>query len=316
MTAGAILVASICRDRKALQAGMNGYLIAGVWLSVLLFLTSYGALRGATATDFKEASYAREAAFEENPLEAGLNRMAVVAAQGCAVALAFAIAARDPRKRFLFLGLCAFCTVAAFLPVSRSGVVNVAISCAAVLLAYQGPGKWKRILVTGTVIIAAILIFVPGVVFSRMTYSTETDSKGRQDGRARVYTASMQYLEEYIVFGIGAGNFATSWGISHGYVSRGGNALGAHNALFQVTIFWGVFGLLAVLLVLWLAFRALPKRHGDDVLAISLKGIAMTVFLLLMVIHALYAKEYSLGLGMIVGARRWVWPRREYQSEG
>jgi len=312
MTGGAILVAAICRDRKALLAGIHGYLIAGLGLSVFLFMTAYGSLRGASAADFREASIVREEAFVENPLEAGLNRMALVGAQGAVVALALAMAARKPRARYFFLALCAFCAVASFLPLSRSGALTTALGCATVLFAYQGRGKWTRILVTSILLAGAVVFFVPDVVFSRMTYSTEADN-GKQEGRARVYTRSIQYLDEYVLMGVGAGNFATAWGISHGYISRSGNALGAHNAFFQVTIFWGLAGLFALSLTVWLAYRCVPKRCGEDVLAIALKGIAVTVLMLMLVVHALYAKEYSLGLGMLVGAQRWVWPPRARQ---
>lgn len=313
MTAGAVLVASICRDRKALQAGINAFLIAGIGLSVFLFLTSYGALRGASAADFREASNVRAEVFDDMALNANLNRMALVASQGTVVALAFAMAAKKPRQRLLFMGLCGFCTVAAFLPVSRSGVLTVALASAVVLFAYRGRGRWMRMLVTGVLLAGAIVFFVPDVVFSRMAYSTES-KKGKQEGRARVYTNSFAYLDEYLFTGVGAGNFATSWGQKHGYVSRGGNTLGAHNTLLQVTIFWGLAGLFALCLIVWQAYRCVPKFCGDDVLAISLKGLAVTVLMLMLVVHALYAKEYSLGLGMLVGAQRWVWPSEHHKA--
>ena len=39
MIAGAVLMASLYRDRQALRAGLSGYIIAGISFSVFLFLT-------------------------------------------------------------------------------------------------------------------------------------------------------------------------------------------------------------------------------------------------------------------------------------
>jgi len=55
MILGAVFVASLCRDREALQASVYGYILAGLWLSVLLLTNSYHTLSGATATDFRDA---------------------------------------------------------------------------------------------------------------------------------------------------------------------------------------------------------------------------------------------------------------------
>src|SRR3990172_1328757 len=73
MFLGAVFVASLCRDRQALQASVYGYILAGLWLSVLLLTTSYGTLSGATAADFRDASLVREQVLGANPLETNTN---------------------------------------------------------------------------------------------------------------------------------------------------------------------------------------------------------------------------------------------------
>ena len=60
MIGAALLVASLCRDRAALKVFLYSYIGAALWLGVLLFLTSYGTLSGASATGFYEASKVRE----------------------------------------------------------------------------------------------------------------------------------------------------------------------------------------------------------------------------------------------------------------
>ena len=64
MIIGAILVATLCRDWAALRAACYGYLAAGLYLALLLFMTSYGALSQATSSNFQEASQLRAQAFE------------------------------------------------------------------------------------------------------------------------------------------------------------------------------------------------------------------------------------------------------------
>ena len=76
MVGGAVCVAALCRDRSALTACLYGYIVAALWLSVVLYLTSYGTLSGAVATNFNEASRLRNQTFSDNPLEADLNGMA------------------------------------------------------------------------------------------------------------------------------------------------------------------------------------------------------------------------------------------------
>jgi hypothetical protein len=77
--ASAMFVSVLCRDRAALQSAVYGYLIAGLWMSILLFLTSYGVLSVATTTDFGEASRLRGEVFGGNTLQANPNFMAFVA---------------------------------------------------------------------------------------------------------------------------------------------------------------------------------------------------------------------------------------------
>ena len=303
MLAGAISVASLCRDRPALRAGIYGYLIAAVGMSVLLFLTSYSALSGTTTADFYAASLVRSDTFKDMPLHSNLNAMARIAAQGVVVALALALAAKSAHQRNLFLGLFLFCLVATFLPMSRSGVAIVAISCVTVMFAY---GVNIKTTIIAAAVGATILIWVPDAVFSRLTYSTQA-REGKMEGRARVYSAAVEHLPEYVMTGVGVGNFWGPWGTR----SRFGedHVIGSHNGFIQVTIYWGLAGFLALTALVWRAYRCLPKRCGADGLSLCLLGIAVSVFLMLFAAHDLYAKGYSLGLGMLVGARHWIWPQ-------
>ena len=105
------------------------------------------------------------------------------------------------------------------------------------------------------------------------------------------------------------------WRAQHRFTGRTG-VVGAHNCFFQVTIYWGLAGFLALLTVIWQAYRYCPKHCGNDTLALSLLGIVVSVGLMLLIVPNLYSKPFSLGLGLLVGARYWIWPtgscRRHY----
>lgn len=314
MTVGAVLIASLCRDRAALRVSLYGYLLVGTLIAIIIYPTCYGVLSNSNATDFMEATNLREQALEGSILQINANRMALYAAQASVVALALGLYARSSRQRLFLFGLCLFCLVATFLPVSRSGAICVMFSCATVFLAYRGRGKLINLLVVGVVLGGAIFYLVPSSVFSRMSYTSEAVN-GKKEGRAQVYTASIERIPDYAPIGIGAGNFWEEWGINHGFTHQLGTetvVLGAHNAFFQVTIYWGVIGLLLLLTMIGLTYLSLPRKHREDVLALGVYGIAASVLILMFSIHALHAKEYSLGLGVVIGARLWIWRDRQH----
>jgi hypothetical protein len=113
------------------------------------------------------------------------------------------------------------------------------------------------------------------------------------------------------VTGVGAGNFWESWGYDNEFRGPGGEGtLGAHNSFFQVTLYWGMVGLLGLCVLIWQAYRCLPKQCGEDSLTLCLVGIAMALLLVLFFFNSFYEKWYSLGLGLLVGAHCWVWKDR------
>ncbi|WP_447603647.1 O-antigen ligase family protein [Nitrospira sp. Nam80] len=304
MILGGILIGSICRDLQAIRMACYGYLVAGVWLSVLLFLTSYGALNAATASDFHEASQLRDAAFDENPLQANLNTMAFGAGQAAIVALAWALSRQESRFRLLFIGVGLFCLVGAFLPLSRGGVAITIISCVSVMYAF-GLRHGKALLIA-VVIAATIASVVPQAVWSRMSFSFE-EKEGKIEGRALIYQAAIDHLPDYLLTGVGAGNFWSGWGRRSEFATYGRTG-GAHNCFFQVTLYWGMLGAAALALVFWNAYRCVPRACSREASALCLLGIGVGLLLFSMVVHNLYSKEFSLGLGLLVGARTWVWP--------
>lgn len=306
MVIGAILLASLCRDLPALRMACYGYLAAGLWLSILLFLTSYGTLNAATASDFQQASQLRAMAFEDNPLQANLNNMAFGAAQAAVVALSWGLVTRSIIPRGFFIAAGVLCMIGAFLPLSRSGVVIAIASCATVMYAF-GLRHGKGILIA-ILLLGAVLMWVPQAVWSRMSFTFE-QHEGKTEGRARVYGVAIDRFPDYFLTGVGAGNFYSHWGQRTELVSDSGRVSGVHNCFMQVTIYWGILGVTAFILVFWQAYRCLPRHSNREAAALALVGIGVSIMLFSMVSHNIYAKEFTLAFGLLVGAHTWIWPQ-------
>ena len=310
MIGGAVCVAALCRDRSALTACLYGYIVAALWVSVVLYLTSYGTLRGATATDFSEGAQVRARTFADNPVQGDLNGMAIVCAQGAVVAFALSLSSRLKHRRGLMLGIATFCLIGAFLPMSRGGAVVSLLSFAAVL--YTHGVRHGKALVLACMLGLCVYVLVPDAVWSRMMFSTEV-RHGRMESRVEMYTVALQHFPDYFISGVGAGNYFNKWGYQNGFAIRsykiGLIVGGTHNSFLQVVINWGLIGLLAFLAVIWQAYRCLPKKiYAKDGLALGILGISVGLALYLLQFHNFYNKDLSLGLGILVGARHWIWP--------
>jgi O-antigen ligase len=315
MIVGASVVATLCRDRAALQMFLYGYIAAALWLGAVISLTGYGALSGVMPTDYNEASQIRGEAFRNSPIHGNLNGWAITCAQGAVVALAFALACGSPGRRNLFFSIAAFCFTASALAMSRGGIVISLLSCA-LILSSRGI-RHARTLILVAALGACVFLVVPGVIWSRMVFSMEGEQG--KESRAALYRAAVDHWPEYIITGVGTGNFLSKWGLENGFALGNGiiiryEAIRVHNSFLQVTINWGLVGLLAFLAIIWRAYRCVPKRCGSDPLTLSLLGIAVSMFLILHVSHNFNDKALSLGLGMLVAYQRWLAPSHAEQS--
>jgi len=202
------------------------------------------------------------------------------------------------------LGVAVFCMIASFLPLSRGGIITMIISSVAVMFA-SGIWRGRTILMAG-VLGAAIVMWVPDVVWSRFTLSRSHNS---EETRVRIYKAAVEHFPEYAMAGVGAGNFWSAWGVHSNYQYGRHGVVGAHNVFIQVTIYWGMASLLALMAVVWQAYCCLPRHCGSDPLSLQLLGISVAALIMSLSMHSLYAKDFSLVLGLLVGASRWIWPK-------
>ena len=305
MLLGAVLVAALCRDRQATLWSMYGLLGGSLVLAGLLCLKTYGIVSMAKVETAQDADRLRIAMIQSDQLQANLNAMAYSTAQGAVVALALALTATTSRRRYVFSAIAAVCVFATFLPMSRTGLVVLAVSCVAV--AYARGIARPRVIIAALILTVGVLVWIPKGMFSRFTVLTETKTS-QHDSRVRVYSAVIKRFPEYGLAGVGISHFWGDWGRHTEFAKDSGEVSGAHNCFAQVTIYWGLGGLLAFLIFVWQAYRCLPKRCGVDPLRLSLLGLAIPAFVLTLFSHGLEAKEFSLALGILASAPLWLWP--------
>ena len=315
MTGGMMSVAVLCRDRSALTTGLYAYIATALWVTGALYLTGYEALQGMAAEDFTEAEKLRGQAFGQHGLGANLNQLAFMCAQGALVAFALCLSDKWKRYRVLLLGIAAVCFFGTFLTMSRGAALVVLGGGVAIF--YTRGVRYGKELITVCVLGMAIYMLVPEAFWSRMMFTTDVGKSGKMEARARLYTLAVDRLPEYIVAGVGAGNFSKRWAFEHGFASVKTSPDGrtvrmkvyvAHNALIQLTIYWGILGLSTFLMMIWCVYCLIPSQCGRDELSLALLGIMVALGAYLLYGTDFSDKTHAFGVGMLVGARRWIWP--------
>lgn len=315
MAVGMLCVAVLCRDRSALTAGMYGYITIALWTSVVLYLTGYDAIQGMAADDFSQAEKVRLQAYGEKPMGANINRLAHVCAQGALVAFAFSLSDKWRHLRGPLLGVVIICLLGALLTMSR-GAGAVLLVGFAVMLAARGFRQGKALILV-SILGMSIYAVVPDAVWSRMVFTTEVGKSGNMESRAKLYTNALNRLPEYIVAGVGAGNFSSKWAFENGFSSHRTSPDGKstevllhvpHNALIQLTIYWGILGLSMFLLIVWCVYRLIPLHCGRDELSLALLAILVSLGAFLLYSNDFSDKAFAVGIGMLIGARQWIWP--------
>ena len=151
----------------------------------------------------------------------------------------------------------------------------------------------------------SVFAVVPSISVTRLAGTIAEDSVDtliEEDGRIRVWATVLGHFPEYGLVGIGYGNWHDTWAVKHGVRL-------AHNAYLQYTVYWGLAGLFPLIFLTWSAYRCLPKHCGRDVYSLFLMGLAICVLLRMLVSHNFADKDIAFALGMLVGAKSWIWPK-------
>lgn len=311
---GAIVLASYCRDPRALRIAIYSFLIMGGGMAIYLLLTVFGVLSVAVAPDLGTASMIRYSAFEGQYLRINLNGMAYLVGLGATVSLVLWVTSQKISRRAFLMTAFLVCFTAAFLPMSRSGIFIVVVLCVSVLFL---SGQFRlRTLILGLFVALVILLVIPDVVFSRMSFTLEPMAvTGRPEGRAQVLLAAIGAVAEEPLIGVGTGNFRGAWGLwSDFYSPITGTISGAHNVLAQIIIYWGIMPCIIWMFMFLVLYRRLPQPFGANRVSLFLFALFVWILLMSMFGHTTYNKSYTLAMGTIIGFDQWIRSSIDWKS--
>jgi len=303
MLLGGIILASLCRDEKALKVSLYGILTGATLVALVLIFSSYDTLAAAQSTDYREASRVRASFGRGGMRTENLNILGFVMAQGAIIGLGFAFNAKVTYIKFLFWAITLCCFIGTFMPMSRSALLILFITGGVIVYA-KGLLNPKAIFGC-LILVLTVGAFVPDVVWKRFTIATDKTSTGRsEDSRLDLYALGVTELPEVILTGVGKNNFYGSWGKTRGFHGKG-----THNSVTQIAYYWGLAGVIGLGAIIWQVYRSLPKIYGWDPLRLGILGLSLSMLCRSMLMHQLYDKRISIVLGLVTGASVWIWPR-------
>jgi len=301
MALGMVVVASLVRNRSAIQAGLSAFLFVAAIQAAIVGLSSGPRLYAAEASDYFSATSARIAALKDVPIEGNLNRIGFIIGMGGVLGFVVAGTLQKHKLRIGVRVLGAVCFLGVAFLASRSAILTT-FGAAATLVILRRKRRAKSALVA-TLLIGLLWLAVPGVTRARFSFG-EVSVRGREDGRTQVYRRTVANIPEVLPFGVGEARYWNEWALD---VLQ--HRLGTHSAPLQFIVTWGLPGIVALLVVVAGVVGSLPKVRLDDPLRLGMWAIAAGVLLRWLASHTVYDKEFSVLLGIMVGAQALVWPR-------
>jgi hypothetical protein len=296
---GAILIATLIKDRSMLRWAILAYVGIGVILCVVFFRAGYHGLSEIDAEQLHNANGVRSNLYSGSLVAHGTNLYANYAAQAALCCLALTIGAKSGIKQMAFLAATMIMVVSTFLSMSRGGSAACAVGIVVILLRWRGI-SWRPLMMGLTIAYVGYQM-IPEAAFSRQTFRLQ-----KKETRSKLYVQAFELIPEYAAVGVGSGNYWSGWAVEHGF-KKNRNALGLHNCFLQLAIIWGVVPPTLLALGCIGVWRCLPGRGRIQFQteALALSGLAVGTGVFLMVSHVYYAKIVSLTIGLIVGSRYW-----------
>lgn len=313
MVLGGALVASLCRDDKAMNTMIWAYVLNGVWISIFLISTGYSILTGAIARNPEKASEIRYFALS-SVTWANWNVLGFFMVQAMAGVLTlFFTIKKSALWQILLSSFVILLVLGVLVTMSRGASLALLVVSLVVSFSY-GVFRLKT-LVMVAIAGVTILTLAPSVIFERITASNAAEgTKKLQEGRMVIYKIAGETWPEYILTGVGTGNFWKDWGREKGFAINalaGKGVIGGHNAFLQSTFYWGFASLIFLFGTVWQIFRFLRSRDPNERNTVFLKGVGTALFILLCVSTSLFSKTYSFYLGMIAA----LWMRAQISSQ-
>lgn len=298
---GAVAIGVFVRSKRCASALLRGLIAGATAIAILMLTRGYSTVAAADSQDFRQAAATRVEALGSIGLRGNANALAFVCAIGAVLSVAYALRASSKAERLTAALTAVICGTGMLVPMSRGGIVIAAAGTVFVMLA---SGIRKRVIVLVTVLAAIwVAVAIPASVYSRLRVSTELSASGRMESRPRLFINSVRSFPEYALKGVGTGNYWDFWAVEHGLDTQG-LPVGAHNTVFQVTMYWGAAALFFLMFLIYKSMRAL-RGAPHDAIDVAVKALGVMLFLRALVTHNFYAKEFAIGLGLISAYPVW-----------
>ncbi len=305
MTLGIFCIAVLCRDKTAFDIALFTFILASAFQSFILIFGTVPMLRSFSAEGFYDASRARIQAFETFFLRGNLNDISYFSSIGALIGLIWMYYERIRWKRTVLAILTVPSILGVFLPASRTGAIIFFVSI--LIFVYKSRINLRAWVLPSIILLIFLFVAVPDVVWVRLGSILRFAELQETDSRTKVYTAVLNNIDQYALTGIGAGNYWHGWAVAAGITNRFTTdvAMAAHNAFFQLWIYWGLPGLISFLLLIYLFWTALDRNISGDRRKSCLYIFMAMIPMIFLFYHSFYHKSFSIGLGMLLGSRFW-----------
>lgn len=305
MTLGIFCIAVLCRDRKAIDIALFTFVLASALQAIILISGSFHLLKGFTAIGFYDASRARIEAFQQLFLRGNLNEISYFSSIGALIGMIWIYYEKLAWRKYLLIALTIPAILGVFYPASRTGAF-IFFSSSLIFFAKTRVNLKRWILPSGLLVLLLVLA-IPDVVWVRLASVIHISELQESDSRTKVFSAIVSHIDDYLFTGVGSGNYWQGWAVSAGITNRFTTdiAMAAHNAFFQLWMYWGLPALIAFVALIWTYSGALEVRVNGDKLKTCLYIFALMIPMIFLFYHSFYHKSFSVGLGMLIGARFW-----------
>ena len=305
MIIGMFCIVALCRDRMALDIALFTFILASAVQSFLIITGTAPLMQNINAVGFSDASQARLMAFEEFYLRGNLNDISYFSSIGSIIGIIWAYYEKVAWKKWLLVALTFPSILGVFLPASRTGAVIFFASF--LLFIYKSKIKFKKWALAIPTLLILLAFTVPDMVWVRLSSLIRITELQEEDSRTKVYIAVLKNVNQYFITGVGSGNYWHGWAVNAGITNRFTTdvAMAAHNAFFQVWLYWGLPALIAFLYLMSIYRDAIVRDVAGDRRRTCIYIFIMIIPMIFLFYHSFYHKSFSIGLGLLLSARYW-----------
>lgn len=290
--ASAVMIASVFMSDAGIEYIARTYVVSGALVAIYMFFSGYFVLLSSNATSFNEAELIRFKLISELKIDQDFNNLAFNQGLSFLLASVFFLKGSSNKIRSWYLIIMVLTFVGLTVTMSRGGFVTVLLSFLTVLIYFRIDAKRKWGIVMLFLVI--ILLLIPSAVLSRMDFGLGRNSE-MNDGRSKVFAASMDAIVNEGALGVGEGNFWSDWGKNSGfarYSGAGVSVRGTHNLFFQIIINWGLIGIITFVILLFQIFHFRPPRNEPNTTSLIFITVFVASLLYMAQIHNLQTKDF------------------------